>query len=304
MTEQVFSHQGLLGTVVEVRVLAGSRQLAEAVDRVVVGEVDRLERVFSVFDETSELCRWRRGETHAMSAEFAQVLSAASEWMDRSGGRFNPLVGELTAMWLQAESDGVTPSQEAAGAAAAMIRAPRFVIEHGSPVMTGDCSALNLNAMAKGFIVDRALDAAASCGAGSVCVNAGGDLAHRGEGTVRAGIENPHRPYDNEPPVTVIEVSNAALATSGDARRGFRVGPDWFGHVIDPRTGWPVDRIASMSVVAPDAMTADVVATVAGVRSPTQAITYLEQLDGVEGLVIDADGQRVATTGWASREVS
>lgn len=299
-----YEHQGLLGTVIDVRVVADDETTADAADAVAVAEILRLERVFSAFDDHSELCRWRNGERFVASPEFTELMGRALDWQIRSDGGFNPLTGELSGLWRQAEADGEPPNRSELAAAAASIRAPRYEMVDGMPVAAGDCSALNLNAIAKGYVVDAALDAACGPGVAWVCVNAGGDLAHRGSGSVRAGIENPHRPYDNEPPLLVIEVANAALATSGDARRGFRVGGRWFGHVLDPSTGWPVEEIASISVVAGNAITADSLATVAGVMAPADAVDFLDGLDDVQGLVIRRDRRQLTTAGWADLVVS
>ena len=299
----VYRHSGLLGTVIEVRIAATTERRADDVDRCVVNEIVRLEAVFSAFDEGSVLCRWRRGEVGQWPAEFADLMTRALDWQIRSGGRFNPLVGQFTAQWQQASVSAVLPSREQLDTIASAISAPRFVIADGVPVAAGDCSAFSLNAIAKGYVVDRALDAVEHQGAAWVSVNAGGDLAHRGSGSIRVGIENPNRPYDNEPPIAVLEVSNRAVATSGLARRGFRVADQWFGHVLDPRTGWPAERIASVSVLAPDAETADVLATIAGVGDPAEANHILDGVPGVEGFVVGREGERRATRGWGADAV-
>ena len=293
-----FEHHGVLGTLIDLRVAAETHDLAAAVNETVIAEIVRLQSTFSAFEESSELCRWRSGELVNPSEDFSPLMSDVLNWQSRSRGAFNPLTGVLSARWRESEEEGRLPTAIEMGALAAKIATPRFGIVDGVPVATGDCTELNLNAIAKGYIVDRALDAAPMSQAGWVSVNAGGDLAHRGSGFVRAGIENPLRPYDNEPPLKVIDLSNAALATSGGARRGFRIGGQWFGHVIDPRTGWPVDQISSASVVAPNAMTADVLATIAGVMPPTEAIDFLEEQEGVSGLVVDERGQTFSTRRW------
>ncbi|MCP4959545.1 MAG: FAD:protein FMN transferase [Actinomycetia bacterium] len=299
-----FEHHGLLGTVIDVRVVADDQALADRVDEVMVAEITRLEGVFSAYDDDSELCRWRRGDEFVPSPEFAELLGRVLDWQARSDGGFNPLIGELTSLWHRAEALGTPPQESDLAHLAASIQRPRYSMVDGVPVAEGDCSGLNFNAIAKGYIVDRALGFAPMAGVAWVCVNAGGDMAHRGSGVVRAGIENPHRPYDNEPPLMVVELTDAALATSGIARRGFRVAGRWFGHVLDPRTGWPVDEIASISVLAGDAMTADVFATVAGVMAPTDAIEFASGIDGVEVMIIDRDRRLWATTGWQERVLS
>jgi thiamine biosynthesis lipoprotein len=132
-----------------------------------------------------------------------------------------------------------------------------------------------------------------------VTVNAGGDLAHRGGPPIRVGVENPLRPYDNEPPLMTIEVADAGLATSGRARQGVRIGGVWHSHVVDPRTGRPVDDVASVSVTACDAGTADVMATVLGVLDLDEALAWASAR-GLAMLRIAPDGSRASTTGWAA----
>ncbi len=274
----------------------------EALAQLIIEEVERLELVFSAFDPASEFHRWRAGALTTTGTAFADLLGLALDWQHRSDGGFNPMTGELSARWEQAATDGRSPSKQEMLQLANRIRAPRYEMVDGVPVAIGDCSLMNLHAIAKGYIVDRAIDRVSQRlddrEGWWVSVNAGGDLAHRGFGGLAVGIENPHRPYDNEPPLTTLTLSNAAIATSGSARRGFRVGHRWHGHVIDPRSGWPVESIASISVIGPDAATADVVATAAGVRSPSQAVAFVEGIDGLEALIVDVDRHVRQTSGW------
>ena len=80
----------------------------------------------------------------------------------------------------------------------------------------------------------------------------------------------------NAPPLTKVAIAGQGLATSGSARRGFRIDGRWYSHVIDPRDGWPVDRVASATVIAPDAATADVVATLLSVLPPVDGLALIE----------------------------
>lgn len=304
---RTYHHTHLLGTVVEIRVLTDDDVLAGAVDERVVAEMTRLQSVFSAFDDRSELCRWRRGDELVPSAELGDLLSIALEWQRRSDGAFNTAAGVLVAAWRQAAVEDRPPDPDRLAELVESIRAPRFEVVDGVPVALGDCSMVELNAIAKGYIVDRALAAARSVAPTlDVTVNAGGDLAHRGavgSDGLRVGIEDPLRPYDNEPPLTSVRIRDEGLATSGRSRRGVRIGGRWYGHVIDPATGAPVDQIASITVVAADAVTADVLATVAGVRPPSEAAATVEALGGHAGLVVDHEGVRWPSPSWSSIEV-
>lgn len=299
-------HEPLMGTTVELRITPkpGRGRLVRSAARLVVDEIDRLERVFSAFDPSSELCRWRRGELLEPGPELSAALATALEWQIRSNGAFNPSSGVLSDTWRQAEVQGRPPDPQRLAALAASITEPAYRIVDGAPQVTGDCSALNLNAFVKGWIVDRAAGLAMErCELAEIVVNAGGDLLHLGNGSSVVGIENPHRPYDNEPPLTRVRIARCGLATSGSARRGFRVGGRRYGHVLDPRTGNPVDAIASISVVADDAATADVLATVLGVVDPAAAIELADEY-GVACFAVGKDRGQWRTSTWRELELA
>lgn len=152
--------------------------------------------------------------------------------------------------------------------------------------------APNLNAIAKGWMIDRASMCSGRIRA--LVVDAGGDVLHRGSGSISVGIENPHRPYDNEPPLSAVAITNAAIATSGPSRRG--------DHLIDPRTGNTPTELASASVVASDAATADVVATILAVGNIEEGLVFARQL-GLAVALVDAAGELHRTDQWRSIEV-
>jgi FAD:protein FMN transferase len=89
------------------------------------------------------------------------------------------------------------------------------------------------------------------------------------------------------------------MATSGLAKRGFRISGTWYSHVIDPRTGWPVDHVSSASVVARNASTADALATVLSVLSPDEGLTWLdEHQPNTPACVVPPTGEIRTNAAW------
>ena len=292
-----------MGTVVEIRIAldeigVAAESAAAGIADTIVDEIIRLEAIFSAVSTSSELSRWSRGEIEDPGEELRSLLDTALGWVERSGGRFNPASGVLSAHWREAEGGGVLPDRGVlAELAGTIIELPWLVIDD-RVVRTGDCSNINLNAFAKGWIVDRSAEMAMSLFAPhSVSVNAGGDLVQLGSGPLTVGIENPLRPYDNEPVLLSVNLSNEGLATSGRARRGFLIGGEQYGHVIDPRSGWTVDHIASISVIAADTATADVLATVLGVLPPPEALAEADHLE-VGCFIVDNSGAQFMNERW------
>lgn len=290
------TYHPLLGTNVEVRVVGrgagpgAALARAEAAERVAVAELERLQDVFSVYDPDSELCRWRGGKLDAPPPELVEVLAAAQRWWQASGGGFHPAVGVLRRRWLRAEDEQRLPAAEELAELVAELAELPFRVEGTAVARTGDCAGVDLNAIAKGYIVDRGVAvAAASGGVVDVLVNAGGDLRHTGPESVRVGVEDPDAV--GGPPLAVLVLGEGAIATSGSVHRGFRIGGEWFGHVLDPRTGRPVDARPSTTVRAPDAMTADALATVVGVLDWAEAAAVIAGVPGAGALAVLPGGR-------------
>jgi FAD:protein FMN transferase len=293
-------HQPVLGTVLTLHVRGRGRRNTRRAESALLAQIDRLELVFSAFRTNSEFDRWRQGpQTASVSSDLAQLLAMGLDWQHRSGGLFNPAVGVVSERWQRAERESVLPSDAELNELGASIVEPRYTVEGNVITKLGDCSRLNFNALAKGHVVDLATRHVVDRFSPTMLlVNVGGDLVHHGEPAARVAIEDPKRAYDNAPPATYAHIANCGLATSGSARRGFTVNGEQFSHVIDPRTGHPVDSVASATVVASDAATADVLATVASVATPDAAVAFIDACPDAACLIVDATGSVFTSNGW------
>lgn len=290
-----FRHEGPLGTRIEVRVVTAVAAEAEAVERAVMDEIARLERVCSVFDPDSELRRWMMGATEP-GPDLTELLALAVAWYERTGGAFHPAMGGIARMWAEASVTGIEPDLQALAAAAPL---PFTVTDDGGIVVTGSLDGVDLNAIAKGWIVDRGFVAGLHAGTPrALTVNAGGDLLHRGIDSLVVGIEDPRRPVDNAPPWQRVRLTDGAVATSGGSRRGWQVGDRSYGHVLDPRNGRPADGILGATVIAPSAATADVLATALLVTTPGEGLAMVAAVPGASCCLITADGAVVADPHW------
>jgi thiamine biosynthesis lipoprotein len=135
--------------------------------------------------------------------------------------------------------------------------------------------------LVKGWSVERA---AAHLDGLEYYLCAGGDLIARGSWLV--GVEDPVQP---DRLLTVLEVTDAAVATSGGTHRG--------AHVIDPYTGAPARGLRSVTVLGPSLTWADVYATAAVARGPS-AVGWLAGIEAYEALLVTDDGTLLATPGW------
>ena len=258
------------------------RETAERVERAVLGEIRRLELIFSTYREDSELSRWLAGgagAAHPISPELADVLELAALWRERTDGAFDPSYAAAAGpLWEVVWEDDRPFARKVT---------PR---------------ALNFDAIAKGYIVDRAALAASAAAGGpgstDLLVNIGGDIRHVGADSVSIAVEDPLRFADNVPPLERVRMKGQGIATSGPHRRGARETGGWRSHIVDPRTGKPADGIASATVIAPSAADADALATAFNVLAPGESLAIARAAPGVECLIVDRDGRRYESAGW------
>ena len=160
--------------------------------------------------------------------------------------------------------------------------------------------SVTLDGIAKGYVVDRTVATLVAAGADRVLVDAGGDIASGGAGSVdepwTVAVQDPR---DEHGTVDLVRLAGGCIATSGDYLQRFTEDRSAH-HIIDPRTGYSPSHTASVSVAAKTAMAADALSTAVMVLGSDAGIRLLDGLDGVEGLVVTKAGAAVRTKGFAS----
>lgn len=293
-----FFHDDVLGTALELVVEADDDAVASLAETAVLAEIDRLAGLCSTYDPTSEVSRWlAAGRSGALSDDLAAILRSCDRWRETSGGAFHPGVTAATRLWREAERTDAIPDDATLAATAAALRSPPWWWE-------GDAArpatpTITLDGLAKGAIVDAACEAALAIeGVTGVVVNIGGDLAVRGRIEREIVVACPVGGPSLDGVLDRIIVADRAVATSGDAFRGFVVGGQRYSHVIDPRSARPAGHARSATVAAPSAADADALATICCVLSPPEAVTLVDGLAGASCLIVDREGGVHASRNW------
>lgn len=263
-------HGSTMGTSYRVVGLDASRRLDERELRAAIeGALAKVNRQLSNWDPDSEVSRFNaRAETApvSVSPEFAEVMLAAEAVHTASNGRFDTTVGPLIELWgFGAPGTRAMPSE--ASVANALERSGHAeVLEVGATTLrkTHPDAQVYLAAIGKGYGADQVGRSLESLGLSDYMVEIGGDLFASGrnpEGLPwQIGIETPAA--NRREVMKVVGVSDLGLASSGDYRNFFQQDGQRFSHIIDPRTGRPVEHnTASATVLAENAMLADAWAT-------------------------------------------
>jgi len=238
------------------------------------------------------------GERVSLPAGFAKVLTEALYWAEVTEGALDPTVGPLVNLWGfgPPERRDSPPDAQAIAQAQARIGWQRLVFEPGQTelVQSGDIY-LDLSAIAKGWAVDVIADHLLDLAVPGFLVDIGGDMRTFGERPDgqrwRVAIERP-KPGTRELH-DVIEVGEVALATSGDYRNFFQFEGARYSHLIDPRSGFPVDHATvSVTVAARRCTTADALATALSIL-PIESAWALAMEHELAVLWLLADGEEL-----------
>ncbi|MCC6995559.1 MAG: FAD:protein FMN transferase [Deltaproteobacteria bacterium] len=281
--------RALMGTEVEVVVwsAAGRASAARAAAEAALDDIARLEGLLSDYRADSEIGRLGRGETVLVSADTRAVLAEARSWSERSGGAFDATRGALYQRWRAARAAGQLPAPGELSALVALggwdeVREEAGRLRLGRPGMR-----LDLGGVAKGFAAERASALLLERSFPDHLVDCGGDLAVAGSrdgAPWRLAIPDPR----GRGVVATLLVRPGTVATSGDAQRFFEVGGVRYGHIIDPRTGWPARGTASVTALAPEG--ADALATALYVLGPERGLALLAGLPEAHAIFVAADG--------------
>ncbi|PSR22790.1 MAG: FAD:protein FMN transferase [Sulfobacillus acidophilus] len=286
----------LMGTVVTIRVVgeSGAHHLRESIDRA-IALMRMVEQELSRFDEESglrTLCR-HAGQTVLVSPVLFHALKVAVEMADLTDGVFDPTIAPRL-LQLGFNRHYLTQNPVVADIAVDPTASFRdiILIDEGCQVRLDKPMLLDLGAVGKGLAIDLA--ARELHNHEGFAIDAGGDVYVAGVdpegGLWHVGIENPHDPARL---LDQLTLSNAAVCTSGRYRRPSSVDVSQH-HLINARSGLSAQGLMSCTVVGPQALMADVVATAAFLLGPQQALRFIEQL-GLAGLCV-ADDLKIERT--------
>jgi FAD:protein FMN transferase len=257
-----------MGMPVRIILYADGQATADAAAAEAFARIVALERSFSDYKPDSEVRQLERtlGTWTPVSAELFTVMRRALEVANATGGAFDPSVAPLVALWREARTTGRLPDRAALDAARARVGWQRIELDASRRAlrMPRDMR-LDLGGIAKGYIVQAALDSLRARGIASALVEAGGDIVVGNAPPGAAGWEIAVAAGDDQFVERASRLTNAALSTSGAAYQFVEIDGTRYSHVIDPRSGLGVTHQEIAHVIADDAATADALATAAGV---------------------------------------
>ncbi|TKB75840.1 MAG: FAD:protein FMN transferase [Nitrospira sp.] len=295
-----------MGTVVTLTAVAPTASMAQQAVEAGFGEVRRLEALLSTWIPTSELSKVNAAAGRApvpVGPESLLVLKRSLEIALLTEGGFNIALGPAIEAWSVTEQARI-PTEAELRAIHPLVELSALHINEraGTVYLERAGMRVDVGGIGKGFAADLAATVMQRAGATAGVVALSGDIKTFGrlpdKARFRFGIQHPRDPGRM---MATLELENEAISTAGDYERYFERNGVRYHHILDPRTLQPARSCQSVTIVAKEGVMADGLDTGIFVMGPERGMALIEQLPDVEGVIVDAEGRVLVSSGLRER---
>jgi FAD:protein FMN transferase len=299
-----------MGTLCEIKAFHHDEALVRrAVDRG-LAEMDRIEALTTSWNDRSDVAHVNQAAGKAAVTVDRDTLTVVQKglWIgEKTEGAFDITVGVFKGLWrFDEDNDGGLPDPREVKKRAKLVNYRDVIVDDAASTvkLRRPGQRLNLEGLAKGYGVDAAVRAMRAEGLHDFIFHAGGDLfaaGRKGAREWRVGIQDPRAPRGRI--IFELSLSNKAFNTSGDYERFVMKDGVRYHHILDARTGFPARGCRSVTLLADDAFTADTLDTAIFAAGPKLGMAIIEELPGVEGVIVDADNNVLVSSGLVGKLV-
>jgi thiamine biosynthesis lipoprotein len=302
-----------MGSTFEIIVYAPNEETAKRGLNAAFVRIEQLNQIFSDYDSESEACRLSHAapmpEAVPVSAEMFTVLDYSVQLSRQTDGAFDVTVGPVSRLWRRARRQKQLPAPERLKEALAGVGYQHLQLDAAGRKVRLAAAGMRLDfgAVAVGYAVDEALTVLIQHGLTRILVNGSGDMVlgdpPPGESGWRIGVA-PLEP--DQPPSRLLRLANCGVSTSGDAWQFMEIAGRRYSHIVDPRTGLGLTTRSSVTVIAPNGMSADALATAVSVVGVENGLELIERTCGAACLMVvveEGKPQVHESRGWKKFEI-
>ncbi|MBN2130254.1 MAG: FAD:protein FMN transferase [Sedimentisphaerales bacterium] len=305
----------IMGTFSRVVVVARNEKAGRACIAAAFKAQRRIESLMSYHRPDSELNkvnRYAAEKAVPVNPMTFEVLQQAVHFSELSCGAFDVTVGPLIDLWRVAGDANEPPSEAALAEARGKVGYDKLILDEKAMTVRFAVEGMrvDLGGIAKGFAIDKSVEAARKGGALGGMVDIGGDIRcfgrpPEGQEHWRIGLQDPTEATEDlatGEPLMILQLLDVAVTTSGDYRRYTTVAGQKQSHIMDAQTGRGAAQLVSVTMIAPDATTADALATAVSVLGQQKGLALIEKLPDVEAILLPAgkDARPIFSAGAGS----
>ncbi|MBQ2752885.1 MAG: FAD:protein FMN transferase [Firmicutes bacterium] len=262
--------------------------------------IRELEKILSRTVKNSDIAMLNKvsGGTVKVSDETREVLEKSILYGNLTDGAFDVTIARVSEMWDFVSGEEIVPEENAVKEAVETVDYNNIKID-GNNVYLENGSEIDLGAIAKGYIADKASEFLRDKGVTSAIVNLGGNnivIGRNGERAFRIGIQKPTATTGEFS--GVVNLEDMSIVTSGAYQRFFVKDGVTYHHILDPETGYPAESdIASVSIICETSADADALSTSCFILGVEKAVELMDSLDYACAVIITTGGEIILTEG-------
>jgi thiamine biosynthesis lipoprotein len=292
-------YQIVMGTFAHIVAVAQNAGTAKKCIRAALEEIHKVDNLMSDYKNDSEISQVNREAYEKpvqVSESTYEVLQRSVEFSKMTDGAFDVTVGPLVALFRKAKESKVAPSDEQIAQAKSKVGFEKLRLDSENMTMrfSEKGMLLDLGGIAKGYAIDKAIEAAQRCGAIGSMVDIGGDvrcfgLPPKGRDHWLIGLQDPNSAIEGMEGGglrLVLKITNEAVATSGDYQQFVIIEGKRYSHIMDRKTGTSAEGLSSVTIIADNATDADALATSVSVMGAEKGLALIENLPNTEAILI------------------
>jgi len=295
-------HQMIMGTFAHIVAVAQDSGTAKKCVRAALEEIHKIDNLMSDYKNDSEISRANRDafdKSVKVSKPTFEVLKRSIEFSKMTDGAFDITVGPLVALFRKAKESKTPPSEEQIAQAKSKVGFEKLKLdsENRTVQFTKEGMLLDLGGIAKGYAIDKAIEAAQRCGAIGAMVDIGGDvrcfgLPPKDRDHWLIGLQDPNSAIEGIAGgelTLVLQATDAAVATSGDYQQFVIIEGKRYSHIMNRKTGTSAEGLSSVTIITDNATDADALATAVSVMDAEKGLALIEKLPGTEAILITSN---------------
>jgi thiamine biosynthesis lipoprotein len=292
-------YQIIMGTFAHIVAVAQNAGTAKNCIRAALEEIHKVDNLMSDYKSDSDISRVNREAYEKpvqVSKSTFEVLQRSIGFSKMTDGAFDITVGPLVALFREAKETKVAPSEEQIAQAKSTVGFEKLKLdsENRTVQFSEKGMLLDLGGIAKGYAIDKSIEAAQRCGAVGAMVDIGGDvrcfgLPPKGRDHWLIGLQDPNSAIEGMEGGglrLVLKVINEAVATSGDYQQFVIIEGKRYSHIMNRRTGKSAESLSSVTIIADNATDADALATAVSVMGAEKGLALIEKLPNTESILI------------------
>jgi thiamine biosynthesis lipoprotein len=258
-------------------------------------EVEEIEKQLSVFKEESAVSLLNRSAASGpirVDQSLFELLSLCKELYDETEGAFDITSGPLTRCWGFLKREARLPCHSEIENAKSLVGSEKLLLNAALSTVwfTQPGVEINLGSIGKGYALDVVSKHFKK--ANEPALLSAGASSFLATGATRAWLVGVRHPRAKQKRLASVRLRECAMSTSGSEEQFFETGGRRFGHIIDSRTGWPAEKVTSVTVVADSAARSDALATAFFVGGRDLAERYCEKHEDVLAIMLEAHAQQ------------